>query len=112
MVDFSTTLVYDIDKIASFVFGNPNDRSSEVEIVESYEYDKDEKKMIPSTRQVKEVKANDYTGQNSLRYDIIKGMMEKLDTVEDFDSMTLGESIALNTMEHNGFIINDNDNEQ
>ena len=57
-MEFNTDLVFDIDKIASFVFANPNDRTSEVEITESYEYDKDGKKMIPSTRQVKEVKLN------------------------------------------------------
>lgn len=49
--------------------------------------------------------------QNSLRYDIIKSLMDKLDTVEDLDTMTLGETIALNTMEHNGFIIDTTENE-
>ena len=110
-MEFNKDSVFDINSITDFVFGNPNDRTSEVEIIESYDYDKDEKKMIPSTRQVKEVKVNDYTGQNSLRYDIIKSLMDKLDTVEDLDSMTLGETIALNTMEHNGFIIDTTENE-
>ena len=110
-MEFNKDLVFDINSITDFVFGNPNDRTSEVEIIESYDYDKDEKKMIPSTRQVKEVKVNDYTGQNSLRYDIIKSLMDKLDTVEDLDAMTLGEAIALNTMEHNGFIIDTTENE-
>ena len=85
-MEFNKDLVFDINSITDFVFGNPNDRTSEVEIIESYDYDKDEKKMIPSTRQVKEVKVNDYTGQNSLRYDIIKSLMDKLDTVEDLDT--------------------------
>lgn len=110
-MEFNTDLVFDIDKIASFVFANPNDRTSEVEITESYSYDKEGKKMIPSTRQVKEVKLNDYTSQNTLRYDIIKSLMERLDMIEDSEAMSLGESIALNTMEHNGFIISVNDNE-
>ena len=110
-MEFNKDLVFDINSITDFVFGNPNDRTSEVEIIESYDYDKDEKKMIPSARQVKEVKVNDYTGQNSLRYDIIKSLMDKLDTVEDLDTMTLGETIALNTMEHNGFIIDTTENE-
>ena len=110
-MEFNKDLVFDINSITDFVFGNPNDRTSEVEIIESYDYDKDEKKMVPSTRQVKEVKVNDYTGQNSLRYDIIKSLMDKLDTVEDLDAMTLGETIALNTMEHNGFIIDTTENE-
>ena len=110
-MEFNKDLVFDINSITDFVFGNPNDRTSEVEIIESYDYDKDEKKMIPSTRQVKEVKVNDYTGQNSLRYNIIKSLMDKLDMVESIDEMTLGETIALNTMEHNGFIIDTSENE-
>ena len=110
-MEFNKDLVFDINSITDFVFGNPNDRTSEVEIIESYDYDKDEKKMIPSTRQVKEVKVNDSTGQNSLRYDIIKSLMDKLDMVESIDEMTLGETIALNTMEHNGFIIDTSENE-
>ena len=34
-MEFNTDLVFDIDKIASFVFDNHNDRTSEVEITES-----------------------------------------------------------------------------
>ena len=37
--------------------------------------------------------------------------MDKLDMVESIDEMTLGETIALNTMEHNGFIIDTSENE-
>lgn len=65
-MEFNKDLVFDINSITDFVFGNPNDRTSEVEIIESYDYDKDEKKMIPSTRQVKEVKVNDYTDRKSV----------------------------------------------
>ena len=37
--------------------------------------------------------------------------MERLDMIDDVNEMSLGESIALNTMEHNGFLIDINDNE-
>ena len=39
-MEFNKDLVFDINKIAEFVFGNPNDRTNEVEIVESYKFDK------------------------------------------------------------------------
>ena len=29
-------------------------------------------KMIPNTREVKEVKVTDFTGQNTIKYDMIK----------------------------------------
>jgi hypothetical protein len=35
----SMTLIFDINKITDFVFGNPNDRTNEVEITESFVFD-------------------------------------------------------------------------
>jgi len=41
---------------------------------------------------------NDYTGQNTIRYDMVKTFIEILDSVEDEKIMTLGQNITLNTM--------------
>ena len=90
--------IFDINKITEFVFGNPNDKTNEVEITEHYEYDKDSKTMTPSSREVKEVKVNDYTGQNSIRYDMIKMFIDILDSIEDEKIMSVGQNITLNTM--------------
>lgn len=107
------TLIFDINKITEFVFGNPNDRTSDVEITESYIFDDDEEKMVPASREIKEVKQNDYTGQNSIRYDMIKMFIEILDAVEDTNVMTLGQTITLNTMQAYELIkdIKNNDDE-
>ena len=91
--------IFDLDNITSFVFGNPNDKTNEVEITEHYTYDKDTKTMLPNTREVKEVKVNDYTGQNTIRYDMIKMFIDILDSIEDLNAMSLGQSITLNTLE-------------
>ena len=93
------TFIFDVNKITDFVFGNPNERTNDVEITETYVYDKDQKKMIPNSKEVKEVKVNDYTGQNTIRYDLIKTFIDILDGVEDSKVMTLGESITFNTMQ-------------
>ena len=90
--------IFDINKITEFVFGNPNDKTNEVEITEQYVYDKDSKSMIPNTREVKEVKVNDYTGQNTIRYDMVKMFIDILDSIEDPAVMTMGQNITLNTM--------------
>jgi len=90
--------IFDINKITEFVFGNPNDKTNEVEITEHYIYDKDSKAMIPNTREVKEVKVNDYTGQNTIRYDMVKMFIDILDSIEDEKVMTMGQNITLNTM--------------
>lgn len=93
------TLIFDVNNITSFVFGNPNDRTNEVEITESYVYDKENDKMIPNTKEVKEVKVNDYTGQNTIRYDLVKTFIDILDAVEDEKIMSLGQKITFNTMQ-------------
>ena len=92
-------LIFDINKMCDFIFGNPNDKTNEVEITETYEYDKEKNEMLPHTKQIKEVKVNDYTGQNTMRYDMIKMFIEILNDIEDPKVMTLGEEVTLNTME-------------
>ena len=105
--------IFDLDNITNFVFGNPNDKTNEVEINEHYIYDKDTKTMLPNTREVKEVKVNDYTGQNTIRYDMLKMFIDILDSIEDPKVMTMGQNITLNTMKAYELIkdINENDNE-
>jgi len=109
----NNTLIFDINNITSFVFGNPNDRTNEVEITESYVYDDEEEKMIPTTKDVREIKANDYTNQNTIKYDLIKTFIDILDAVEDENVMSLGQKITFNTMQAYELIkdIKNNDNE-
>ena len=105
--------IFDINKITEFVFGNPNEKTNEVEITDHYIYDDEGKAMTLSDREVKEVKVNDYTGQNTIRYDMVKTFIEILDSVEDEKIMTLGQNITLNTMKAYELIrdINENENE-
>jgi hypothetical protein len=90
--------IFDINKITEFVFGNPNDKTNEVEITENFIYDKETKAMIPNTREVKEVKVNDYTGQNTIRYDMVKMFIDIMDSIEDEKVMSMAQNITLNTM--------------
>ena len=94
-----TNLIFDINKISEFVFGDSNKRNSEVEITENFVYDKETDKMIPNTREVKEVKVTDFTGQNTIKYDMIKMFIDILDSIDDVKAMSLGQSITLNTLE-------------
>ena len=86
----NNTFIFDINKITDFVFGNPNDRTSDVEITENYIYDSDKDKMMPNTREVKEVKVNDHTRQHTSRYDHVKAYIDLQDAVEDRQVMSLG----------------------
>ena len=109
----STPYIFDLNNITSFIFGNPNDKTNEVEITENFVYDKDAKSMIPNTREVKEVKVNDYTGQNTIRYDMIRMFIDILDSIEDPKVLTMGQNITLNTLKAYELIkdINEENNE-
>ena len=108
-----TPYIFDINKITEFVFGNPNDKTNEVEITEHFIFEKDTNKWIPNTREMKEVKVNDYTGQNTIRYDMVKMFIDILDSIEDPKVMTMGQNITLNTLKAYELIkdINEENNE-
>ena len=109
----NSSYIFDLENITNFVFGIPNEKTNEVEITEDYVYDKDSNAMIPNTKDVKEVKVNDYTGQNTIRYDLVRMFVDILDSIEDPQVLTLGQDITLNTLKAYELIkdINDNDNE-
>ena len=109
----NTPYIFDLNNITSFIFGNPNEKTNEVEITDNFVYDKDSKSMIPNTREVKEVKVNDYTGQNTIRYDMIKMFIDILDSIEDPKVLTMGQNITLNTLKAYELIkdINEENNE-
>lgn len=60
--------------------------------------------MVLNEKQIKEVKVNDYTGQNTIRYDLVKMFIEILDEADDLNELSVGQQITLNTMESYGLI--------
>jgi phosphoglucomutase len=94
-----TNLIFDINKISEFVFGDADKRTSEVEITENFIYDKKEDKMIPNTKEVKEVKVKDDVSQFTIRYDLIKMFIDIMDSIDDLSAISLGQEITVNTME-------------
>ena len=109
----NTNYIFDINKITEFIFSNQIDKTNEVEIVEQFVYDEDSGKMVPAMKDVKELKVNDFSTQNNIRYDMIKMFIEILDSVESEQTMSLGQGITLNTMKAYELIkdINDNNDE-
>lgn len=110
----NTTLIYDINKICDFVFGEQNSRNSDVEITETFQYEDDgsgQTIQVPIMKEVKEVKQSDNSNQNTIRYDMMRMFIDILNDVQDDDLMTLGERITLNTMEAYGLIKDSNEAE-
>ena len=97
-------IVYDLKKITDFIFENQNSRTNDVEITDTLEYDKEKNKMVPKTKEIKEVKVNDDMSQTTIRYDLIKSFIDTLDMTEDMNVMSVGQSITLNTLQSYGMI--------
>ena len=94
-----TNLIFDINKISEFIFGDDNKRTSDIEITENFIYDEENDKMALNSKEVKEIKLRDDAAKFSIRYDLIKMFIEIMDSVEDLTSLTLGQEVTVNTME-------------
>lgn len=104
MAKKNSFIVYDLKKITDFIFENQNSRTNDVEITDTLEYDKEKNKMVPKTKEIKEVKVNDDMSQTTIRYDLIKSFIDTLDMTEDMNVMSVGQSITLNTLQSYGMI--------
>lgn len=104
MAKKNSFIVYDLKKITDFIFENQNSRTNDVEITDTLEYDKEKNKMVPKTKEIKEVKVNDDMSQTTIRYDLIKSFIDTLDMSEDMNAMSVGQSITLNTLQSYGMI--------
>ena len=104
MAKKNSFIVYDLKKITDFIFENQNSRTNDVEITDTLEYDKEKNKMVPKTKEIKEVKVNDDMSETTIRYDLIKSFIDTLDMSEDMNAMSVGQSITLNTLQSYGMI--------
>lgn len=101
----NSNLIYDLDEIKNFIFGDDDGRSSDVEITETQTRN-DKGKLETETRVTREVKSTD-TNRQTIRYDLIKMFMDVLDNVEldqEIAPLSLGQKMVLNTMGSYGLI--------
>ncbi len=101
----NSNLIYDLDGIKDFIFGDDDGRSSDVEITETQTRN-DKGKLETETRVTREVKSTD-TNRQTIRYDMIKMFMDVLDNVEldqEIAPLSLGQKMVLNTMGSYGLI--------
>lgn len=101
----NSNLIYDLDAIKDFIFGDDGVRSSDVEITESQSLD-DDGKLVTDSRIIREVKSTD-SNKQTIRYDIIKMFMDVLDNVEidqEITPLSLGQKMVINTMASYGLL--------
>ena len=77
--------IYDINKIIDFVIGDPNDRTRDSEIIETYKPSENGNDIVLDKKVVKEVKISDNSANFGVRYDLIKSFIEIINEVEDTD---------------------------
>lgn len=102
---FNSNLIYDLDGIKDFIFGNENGRSSDVEITET-QVRNGKGQLETESRVTREVKSTD-SNRQTIRYDMIKMFMDVLDNVEidqEIAPLSLGQKMVLNTMGSYGLI--------
>lgn len=102
----NSNLIYDLDGIKDFIFGNDDGRSSDVEITETQTRNSKTGKLETETRVTREVKSTD-SNRQTIRYDMIKMFMDILDNVEidqEIAPLSLGQKMVLNTMGSYGLI--------
>lgn len=99
-----TNFCYNIDKIVEFIFDDKDKRSNDVEITEMYVYSDLTQKMEPNTKEVKEAKYNDSGNHQGVRFGIIQGLIETINTIDDDKFTTIGQETAVNTMKAYGFM--------
>lgn len=97
-------LVLNLEGILSFIFDNDVEKNGESEISEVYVMDEDTKNMSLSTKQMRELKSNEFTPNQTIRYDMMKMFLERLLNVED-EEITVGNSLIINTMIHEGLLL-------
>ena len=101
----NSNLIYDLDAIKDFIFGNDEGRSSDVEITET-QVRNEEGQLETQNKITREVKSTD-ANKLTVRYDIIKMFMDTLDNVEidqELAPVSLGQKMVLNTMGSYGLI--------
>ena len=102
----NSNLIYALDGIKDFIFGNEDGRSSDVEITETQTRNSKTGKLETETRVTREVKSTD-SNRQTIRYDMIKMFMDILDNVEidqEIAPLSLGQKMVLNTMGSYGLI--------
>lgn len=96
-------LILNLEGIVDFIFGDDHERHCDSEITEVYVMDEDDKNMQLSTKQLREVKGNDITPQESIRYELVKMMLDNIISIEG-EEATFGNSVVINTMLAEGLI--------
>jgi hypothetical protein len=95
--------ILNMENIINYIFDNSNEKEGDSEITELYVMDEGTKNMTLSTKQLREIKSKEITTHQSIRYDMVKMLLDRLMDISD-DELTLGETVVINTLLTEGLI--------
>lgn len=97
-------IVFDIDKIIQFCSCNHPLKRDDIEITEIFSSDTDIDDLSPIQKQVREIKSNEATAEQAMKYEMVKLMMTYLMDMKNEDFKEFGNQVVLDTMLNNGLI--------
>lgn len=95
--------VLNLENVINFIFDSGNEDGNDSEITELYVMDEETKSMALSTKQMREIKSKEITTNQTVRYDMVKMLLDRLMDIEN-EELTLGETIVINTLLTEGLI--------
>ncbi len=109
MEEDNRAYILNLENVINFIFDG-EERNSDSEITEMYVMDEGSKNLSLSSKQMREVKSGDVSNYQTIRYDIMKMLMDRLFDIEN-EELTFGETVVVNTMLTEGLIteIKEND---
>lgn len=104
MEEENRAYILNLENLIGFIYqGDNNDKNYESELTELYVVDNENSNMSLSNKQLREIKNNDMTNHQTIRYDMIKLLLERLLDIKE-EVLTFGETVVLNTMLTEGLI--------
>lgn len=104
MEEENRAYILNLENLIGFIYqGDNNDKNYESELTELYVVDNENSNMSLSNKQLRELKNNDMTNHQTIRYDMIKLLLERLLDIKE-EVLTFGETVVLNTMLTEGLI--------
>lgn len=104
MDTLNDTFVFDIEQIVKFCSGDKPFKRDDIEITEVFTSDEDIDDLSTAQKQVREIKSNDATTDQSMRYELVKMMMDYMMQYSDEDISKFGGKMVLKTMLNNNLV--------
>lgn len=96
--------ILNLENLLNFVFKESSNQMTDSEITETYVSDDSDNNLVLTTKQIRENKNNEDAAGQTVRYDIIKTLLDMISDVANVDTLTFREQLAIDTLINEGII--------